>query len=1123
MGSGVASNFILSAASTGDLVEGANTYAFTNFEAVDGGAGSDTLDFSGFATARSVTLTASDSEGFDGTEASLAGGFSNIDVLVGGGGTDTLQGRDVVAVSTWDLDGTDTYNDGAQTLAFSAIENLTGGTGADLFDFADGATVAGAVDGGVGGGSDTLDFAAYASARSVLLTASDAAEGFDGTEASITSGFSNIDVLVGGAAVTDTLQGRDAGSTWDLDGTDTYTDGTATLAFSGVENLTGGTGADLFDFADGATVAGALDGGVGGGSDTLDFAAYTSARSVVLTASDAAEGFDGTEASITSGFSNIDVLVGGAAIDTLQGRDANSTWNLDGTDYDDGTASLTFSGIENLTGGTGDDLFDFADGQSVGGALDGGVGGGSDTLDFFDYLSARSVVLTASDAAEGFDGTEASITNGFSNIDVLVGSDTATTDTLQGRDANSTWDLDGSDTYDDATATLAFSGVENLTGGSGNDDFSFFDGAGLGGLVDGGAGTDTADYSNLTAAINLTIDTDFTNIDTVTGNLVAGSTLTGKDGASNAWTLAAADTGTVTGFTDFVDFAELISGDSGDSFTFQTAGDVTVSVTGAGGDDSFIFENNATVTGTLDGLGGSDTLDFSAYTTARDFLLTASDAQGFDGDEAAANANGFSNIDVLVGGTAATDALQGRDAGSTWDLDGTDTYTDGTATLAFSGIENLTGGTGDDVFDFADGATVAGALDGGVGGGSDTLDFAAYTSARSVLLTASDAAEGFGGTEASITSGFSNIDGLVGGAAIDTLQGIDVGSTWGLDGTDTYDDGTATLGFSGVENLSGGTDDDLFDFANGATVAGALDGGVGGGSDTLDFFDYLSARSVVLTASDAAEGFDGTETSITNGFSNIDGLVGSDTATTDSLQGRDVNATTWSISDAVTPTYDDGTSTLTFSGIDALVGGNQDDAFDFLGTNALAVTIDGGVGSDTVDFSLLGGAPVDVVLGAAGILNIESLVGNGGRLTGDSTGQNTWNITALDAGNVTGLPAFSGFAELEAGTLGDTFNFTVGGDNFTGVIFGNTNNDQFVFSDGAFISGTAPGAVAIDGRGGVDILSLAVYTSTTDIDLIDADNADGFDGTATNGGVIVEFDNISTIAGGVVANTLTRT
>ena len=63
---------------------------------------------------------------------------------------------------------------------------------------------------------------------------------------------------------------------------------------------------------------------------------------------------------------------------------------------------------------------------------------------------------------------------------------------------------------------------------------------------------------------------------------------------------------------------------------------------------------------------------------------------------------------------------------------------------------------------------------------------------------------------------------------------------------------------------------------------------------------------------------------------------------------------------------------------------------------------------------------------------------------------------------------------------------------------------------------------SIDGRGSDgDVVNLSAYSSATNVALLDADNADGFDGTATNGGTIVAFDNISTIRGAGPSNTLT--
>src|SRR5262249_20870938 len=149
---------------------------------VDGGAGSDTLDWSGLSTARNVTLTgAGTTDGFKGTEASIPGGFDNINAIVGTSATDTLTGNN--ANNTGNING-------AATFTFASFENLSGGTSNDNFVFSNSATVSGVIDGGVG--SDTIDWSAYTTGRNVVLTGLGATDGFNGNEASVTGGFKNI-------------------------------------------------------------------------------------------------------------------------------------------------------------------------------------------------------------------------------------------------------------------------------------------------------------------------------------------------------------------------------------------------------------------------------------------------------------------------------------------------------------------------------------------------------------------------------------------------------------------------------------------------------------------------------------------------------------------------------------------------------------------------------------------------------------------------------------------------------------------------------------------------------------------------------------------------------------------
>jgi hypothetical protein len=106
-------------------------------------------------------------------------------------------------------------------------------------------------------------------------------------------------------------------------------------------------------------------------------------------------------------------LTGGGGNNTLVGPDAANTWHLTGTGA--GTLSgtlvaglLTFTQIQNLSGGSNTDLFRFEDGQGVAGKIDGG--GGTNTLDYSAYTS-NVIVDLQTDTATGVGATIANIGN----------------------------------------------------------------------------------------------------------------------------------------------------------------------------------------------------------------------------------------------------------------------------------------------------------------------------------------------------------------------------------------------------------------------------------------------------------------------------------------------------------------------------------------------------------------------------------------------------------------------------------------------------------------------------------------------------------------------------------------
>src|SRR5262249_17081339 len=155
----------------------------------------------------------------------------------------------------------------------------------------------------------------------------------------------------------------------------------------------------------------------------------------------------------------------------------------------------------------------------------------------------------------------------------------------------------------------------------------------------------------------------------------------------------------------------------------------------------------------------------------------------------------------------------------------------------FTSFENLTGGAADDTFKFSDGVPLSGVIDGAAG--SDTIDWSAYTTARTVALTGPGPIDGFMGTEASIAGGFVNIDGVVGsGTNADTLNGLDADATWTVNAASTYDSGGGTLTFGGFETLNGGSAVDTFTIQ---TVSFAL---TANGNDGNDIFNVGSGNSL---------------------------------------------------------------------------------------------------------------------------------------------------------------------------------------------------------------------------------------------------------------------------------------
>src|SRR5262245_14114237 len=527
-------------------------------------------------------------------------------VMVGAGGQDTLNG----------LAGNDTLNGNAGN------DTLNGGDGDD--------TAYG------GAGNDTLDGGAGA----------DTLVGGDGND--VLTGGAGADALIGGTGSdTASYAASTAGVTVDLTRPATNTGDAAGDVYSGVENLTGGTGADRLTGDGNANV---LDGGAGddvltggAGADTLiggagaDTASYANATAGVVAslappatnAGDAAgDTYNTIENLIGSGFN--DTLAGNAVANVLDGGFGNDT--LDGGGDNDtlrgGAGNDTLlgaAGIDTLIGGTGNDRLDGGGGNDT---MTGGFGNDTYVVD-----SAADVVTEA--AGQGTDTVQTTLatytlganvenltfTNGGANTgngnalaNVMPGG--AAADTLSGLGGNDT--LIGNAGNDTLNGGI---GNDSMTGGLGNDTF-VVDSAGDIVIENLGEGTDTVQ----TALNSYTLGANLENLTfTGTGNFsgtgnALANTITGGAGNDTIDGGAGIDT--------------MIGGAGNDTYSVDNSGDVITEAANAGIDtvlstalsytlggnvDNLIFVGTGNFTGTGNALAntivggaGNDTLNGAA-------------------------------------------------------------------------------------------------------------------------------------------------------------------------------------------------------------------------------------------------------------------------------------------------------------------------------------------------------------------------------------------------------------------------------------------------------------------------------------------------------------------------------
>ncbi|MEM9320621.1 MAG: nidogen-like domain-containing protein, partial [Pseudomonadota bacterium] len=769
-----------------------------------------------------------------GGDDSLSGSWG-ADTILGGAGNDSL----------WASDSGDSVAGGAGDDTVEGAwgdDTLSGGTGDDSIDGGDDADSILLEDafgndtiiGGEGGtDADVLDLSALTTGVTVAFSGDEAGTITDGTD---TVSFSEIEQIILGDAA-ETVAAADLTSDIVIDaqaGDDSVTGG------SGNDTLTGRTGDDSLAGGDGNDV---LTGDQGNliinGSFELD-----------------AQAIGGTPTGWVRG-----------------GIDNNSGINFDAARATDGVNAYAFGGWGSSIGNALSQDVPMEAGESYRLTFDTGATLGTvDQVIQVEVLDASSnVILDQTITVPAGTVTTQSLdfvspTNGgtlrFTHIDGEEGDldfdnvvlEAAGEDTLDGGAGDDTLYGGGGD-----DTLVAGDGADVLDGGEGNDALEA--GPGAGDTLDGGEGDDTLvsgtgdDELTGGGGSNTFRMLDGFGNDTVLGSNLVDDTdvldFSGVTGTSIHLDFSAdVSAGTITDGSDTVAFSEVehfVLTDQNDlvttvwntnSFTFDGAGG-NDTISGSRGDHTILGGSGDDVIyggqgqSSIDGGTGNDTVHANFYSVA------AKPNSYAGGDD----------IDTFVIAGTPVDAYS-------YNIDliaGSDQYNN-----AYSGFENILGGSGDDTLS---GGTENNMFEGGIGadrlygdGGSDTLiggsgdDSLEGGDGADFLKTGSGQDTAIGGDGNDTLMNAAGDDSLVGGAGDDSIV-----ATAGRDTLEGGSGNDTLMGGTDGDSLDGGADDDLLlgDLAGVRFNETGTDG-VGLASNLTDFPSTDLSYEITFASVDAS-------------------------------------------------------------------------------------------------------------------------------------------------------------------------------------------------------------------------------------------------------------------------------
>ena len=379
---------------------------------------------------------------------------------------------------------------------------------------------------------------------------------------------------------------------------------------------------------------------------------------------------------------------------------------------------------------------------------------------------------------------------------------------------------------------------------------------------------------------------------------------------------------------------------------------------------------------------------------------------------------------------------------------------------------------GDDTFRFTEGARLNGQIIGDIG--HDTLDFSLSSTPRHINIKGWHNVIGYEGSQADIIGSFTGINRII----ASSVEGnqlhsiIDEGGEWVLDGNDSYyksKEAIVKLYFSNYNLLYGSEQDDSFTIKDEATLAGVSIYGLAG-NNILDYSAYTRPLDFRLTDKGDMAGFNLQEISTGMALSNIVKILGGQA--NDSLSGID-QPSTWQINEHNGGTYQSGNTVLTFTSIEKLKGGMQDDYFRFKDGISLDGNIDGGGGNNTLDYTTYTN-PLNFVLrdkgNAAGFNGQETVMGiDFFNIINILSGQANDSLSGIDESSIWQINAQNS-GTYQSGNIVLTFICIES-------LKGGLLDDYFRFRNGASLGGS------IDGVGGINTLDYSDYRTDIEVDL----------------------------------------